>query len=225
MMKDSTSATRTSVNTTRTARTNVITFARYARHGEAGKTPGGHQRRSCWAGADGLACKPGSVPGSLAVPVRRPSIYGCRCRHPPAVYPRTRAGRPRRTRARCPQAPDFLTLLQVGFAEPTRSPGPLVVSCTTVSPLPLRPGGRSGGLLSVALSRGSPRVGVAHHLALWSPDLPRRGRPRRGRPAGSSCSECTADVLRARSGRSACACPPRPAGPARPPRGATPPSR
>jgi hypothetical protein len=124
-------------------------------------------------GADGLACKPGSVPGSLAVPVRRPSIYGCRCRHPPAVYPRTRAGRPRRTRARCPEAPDFLTLLQVGFAEPTRSPGSLVVSCTTVSPLPLRPGGRSGGLLSVALSRGSPRVGVAHHLALWSPDFPR----------------------------------------------------
>src|SRR4051794_10580636 len=31
-----------------------------------------------------------------------------------------------------------------------------------------------GGLFSVALSRGSPRVGVAHHLALWSPDLPRR---------------------------------------------------
>jgi len=32
----------------------------------------------------------------------------------------------------------------------------------------------AGGLLSVALSRGSPRVGVAHHRALWSPDLPRR---------------------------------------------------
>src|SRR3954451_16552005 len=32
---------------------------------------------------------------------------------------------------------------------------------------------RRGGLFSVALSRGSPRVGVAHHLALWSPDLPR----------------------------------------------------
>ena len=31
-----------------------------------------------------------------------------------------------------------------------------------------------GGLLSVALSRGSPRVGVTHHLALWSPDFPQR---------------------------------------------------
>ncbi|MCW2837124.1 MAG: hypothetical protein JWQ15_1238 [Marmoricola sp.] len=30
-----------------------------------------------------------------------------------------------------------------------------------------------GGLFSVALSRGSPRVGVTHHLVLWSPDLPR----------------------------------------------------
>src|SRR5690554_6271334 len=32
---------------------------------------------------------------------------------------------------------------------------------------------RTGGLLSVALSRGSPRVGVTHHLALRSPDVPR----------------------------------------------------
>ena len=30
-----------------------------------------------------------------------------------------------------------------------------------------------GGLFSVALSRGFPRVGVTHHAALWSPDLPR----------------------------------------------------
>jgi hypothetical protein len=33
-----------------------------------------------------------------------------------------------------------------------------------------------GGLFSVALSRGSPRVGVTDHPALWSPDLPRRTR-------------------------------------------------
>ncbi len=31
-----------------------------------------------------------------------------------------------------------------------------------------------GGLLSVALSRGSPRVGVTDHPAVWSPDLPHR---------------------------------------------------
>src|SRR6185436_17370393 len=30
-----------------------------------------------------------------------------------------------------------------------------------------------GGLLSVALSCESPRLGVTQHLALWSPDVPR----------------------------------------------------
>jgi len=29
-------------------------------------------------------------------------------------------------------------------------------------------------LLSVALSLGLPRVGVTHHFALWSPDVPRQ---------------------------------------------------
>lgn len=47
-----------------------------------------------------------------------------------------------------------------------------------------------GGLFSVALSRGSPRVGVTHHPALWSPDFPRDPTPRgggsRGRPASPS---------------------------------------
>jgi len=36
----------------------------------------------------------------------------------------------------------------------------------------------AGGLLSVALSLGLPRVGVTHHLALWSPDVPRLCRDR-----------------------------------------------
>src|SRR3954467_5401680 len=40
----------------------------------------------------------------------------------------------------------------------------------------------AGGLLSVALSRGSPRVGVTHHPALWSPDFPRRAANRPTRP-------------------------------------------
>lgn len=51
---------------------------------------------------------------------------------------------------------------------------------------------RPGGLFSVALSRGSPRVAVSNHRALWSPDFPRRraGRlvrwsPGRDHPAGS----------------------------------------
>ncbi len=66
----------------------------------------------------------------------------------------------------------LLTLLRVGFTKPPQLPATLVVSYTTVSPLP--PGKPDGGLFSVALSRGSPRVGVTHHPALWSPDFPRR---------------------------------------------------
>ena len=77
-------------------------------------------------------------------------------------------------------ATGFLTLLRAGFAEPTGSPRPLVVSCTTVSPLPAPTEVDAGGLFSVALSRGSPRVGVAHRPALRSPDLPRPPRSPEG---------------------------------------------
>ena len=50
--------------------------------------------------------------------------------------------------------------------------------------------GHGGGLFSVALSRGSPRVGVTDHPALRSPDLPHRAsrgaaaRPTRSPPPG-----------------------------------------
>jgi len=73
-------------------------------------------------------------------------------------------------------------LLRVGFAEPAGSPQPLVVSYTTVSPLPAAEA--AGGLFSVALSRGSPRVGVTDHPALWSPDFPRRDASASTRPSG-----------------------------------------
>jgi len=97
---------------------------------------------------------------------RRPSISGHRCRWPQAVYPQARAGRPR-TPAQPPSGlGDLLTLLRVGFTEPPRSPGALVRSYRTVSPLPVPTRVGAGGLFSVALSRGSPRVGVTHHPAL-----------------------------------------------------------
>ena len=62
---------------------------------------------------------------------------------------------------------------------------------------------RGGGLLSVALSRGSPRVAVSHHPALWSPDFPRRpGCPgRRGRPADSSADQRRASWTSVRTAR------------------------
>jgi hypothetical protein len=57
----------------------------------------------------------------------------------------------------------------MGFAEPAMSPPQLVSSYLTVSPLPAP---WRGGLLSVALSLGSPPVRVTDHPALWSPDFP-----------------------------------------------------
>src|SRR2546430_770933 len=57
-----------------------------------------------------------------------------------------------------------LALHPGGLASPPASPRALVVSCTTVSPLPRRPRGTPvGGLLSVALSIGFPRPGVTRH--------------------------------------------------------------
>ncbi len=109
------------------------------------------------------------------------------------VRPTRRLGRAALERLRRPSntlrcSATLLALLRVGFAEPPESPRALVVSYTTVSPLPAEAEAPTGGLFSVALSRGSPRVGVTHHPALWSPDFPRRsGLPdRRDRPAGSS---------------------------------------
>ena len=40
-----------------------------------------------------------------------------------------------------------------------------------------------GGLLSVALSFGSPRLAVSQHFALWSPDLPQRDIATSAQPA------------------------------------------
>ena len=66
-------------------------------------------------------------------------------------------------------AAGVLALLPVGFTWPSVSPQAPVRSYRTLSPLP----GCPGGLLSVALSRGSLRVAVSNHRALWSPDFPR----------------------------------------------------
>ena len=76
---------------------------------------------------NGPAITPGSVPTHPRMCHRRSSIYDVRCRTPLAVYPET--GRAARN-APCS------TLLRARFTQPTRSHGPLVVSYTTVSPLP-----------------------------------------------------------------------------------------
>ena len=65
------------------------------------------------------------------------------------------------------EALPYAALLQAGFAKHSRSPGSLVGSYPTVSPLPLR-----AVFFSVALSMGSPPVPFRDRLALWSPDFP-----------------------------------------------------
>ena len=69
-----------------------------------------------------------------------------------------------------PSNASCLILLRVGFAEPSGRPaaGGLLHHRFTLTRCP-----RPGGLCSVALFRGLPRVAVGHHPALWSPDLPR----------------------------------------------------
>src|SRR6478752_8185535 len=75
----------------------------------------------------------------------------------------------------------FLTLLRVGFTEPHRSPG---VRWSLTPPFHPYQRRTAGGLFSVALSRGSPRVAVNDHPALWSPDVPRRRVSPPTRPPG-----------------------------------------
>jgi hypothetical protein len=80
--------------------------------------------------------KPDSVP--TANGRWRSSICDHCCQWPGAIYPETRASSPQtppQTRERV-----LLILLRVGFTEPPQSPEVLVVSYTTVSPLP--PAGR-----------------------------------------------------------------------------------
>jgi hypothetical protein len=78
----------------------------------------------------------------------------------------------RESRAGRPQTLPYLALLRMGFTEHPASPPDLVSSYLTLSPLPAFAKASAGGLLSVALSLGSPPVPVRNHPALRSPDFP-----------------------------------------------------
>ncbi len=64
--------------------------------------------------------------------------------------------------------PPYLALLLAGFTWRPVSPSDPVSSYLTLSPLPAE----TGGLLSVALSLGSPPLVIIQRPALWSPDFP-----------------------------------------------------
>jgi len=120
-------------------------------------------------------------------PRRRTFLSGARCRAPPASSTRRldRAGLDPLALARGSTAvalrrrrsPPYSLLHRVGFAMPRRLPG---VRCALTAPfhpchaLLAEP---FGGLLSVALSCGSPRPVVNRHPALWCSDFPRRLQP------------------------------------------------
>ena len=112
--------------------------------------------------------KPNSVPGSgYPEPGNDHSSKDADCSTPLATYPEAWAG--------SPQTLPYLVLHRVGFAELPRSPGELVRSYRTVSPLPddsRRTETSSGGILSVALSFVLPRLHVMKHPALWCSDFP-----------------------------------------------------
>ena len=89
----------------------------------------------------------------------------------PAAYPEAEGGPP--------HALPYLALLLAGFTKLLQSPGALVRSYRTFSPLPgpagtlrFQPLSDPGGLLSVALSFALPRLGITQRNALWSPDFP-----------------------------------------------------
>src|SRR5215468_1758302 len=83
-----------------------------------------------------------------------------------------------------PRQRAYSSLLREGLAPPPVTRLSRVGSYPTISPLPVprprRPLGAGassaiGGVVSVALSLGSPRVAVSDLPALWSPDFPPAG--------------------------------------------------
>ena len=155
---------------------------------------------------DGLACRPGSVPPYGGGDHLSTTTVAGRLQRSTRVLGRAALSH---TRARRRGA-GLLDLAPGGVyrAGPVaRTAGGLLhhrFTLTAPGVSRLRPLGglrtstsEGGSLFSVALSRGSPRVAVGHHPALWSPDLPRRtppvsGRVRRGRPASPSADSVAA---------------------------------
>lgn len=122
-------------------------------------------------GRDGLACEPGSVTCGSCPPQGSD--------HPSRSTVAGTLKRPTRTlgRAALERALSGLAPSGVYRAAPvTRGAGGLLHHRFTLTRS--CPEGNPGGLFSVALACGLPRVGVTHHSALRSPDFPRRAADR-----------------------------------------------
>ncbi len=126
--------------------------------------------------ADESACKPGPVQGSVAGLPCAAIHLGLSSPSASCGLPVSSGGSPSNAHAGPVHASGPLDLAPGGVciaAPVTWGAGGLLHHRFTLTPRPRT----RGGLLSVALSRGSPRVGVTHHPALRSPDFPRRLRP------------------------------------------------
>jgi hypothetical protein len=116
---------------------------------------------------------PGPRPG------RRPSILDGDYPPPPATYPGPRRATPG------PALPGLpLRGLAPGEVYPaSRSPDRWWALTPPFHPYRARLMDAARRYVSVALSCGSPRLGVTQHPALWSSDFPQAGLPARGHPA------------------------------------------
>src|SRR5207249_5637397 len=150
------------------------------------------------------ACKPGSVPLS-GFPKGGDG-------HSSGAPVAERLVRPTRAAARRPArhlgslrdaCRSYLVLLPVGFSLPPPLPA---ARCALAAPFhPCRPPGvprRVGGVLSVALSLGSPPPGVTRHRTSVEPGLssPRQRRRAAIRPSGTQNLGCCGASVKASSG-------------------------
>jgi hypothetical protein len=126
-----------------------------------------------------IKCQPTYKPGSVwrVAPPRRPFVWDAACAAPQATNPgggRDCAWTARSTRksARAPETsvPPLFGLAPGGVCRAASVAGGAVRSYRTVSPLPLW-ACRRGGLISVALSLGSPPAAVSRHRQSLEPGL------------------------------------------------------
>jgi len=153
---------------------------------------------------DQTACKPGSVPpaeaGAAVIPLDRPLLDGSRDLPGPPKHQRRRRP-PHKPKPWGGLGDPYSVLLQAGLAMPSRSPGPRWALTPPFHPY-RDARGRSGGLLSVALSLGSPPAGVTRRLVAVEPGLSSPAPRCKGdRPAVWSSRERGRGLIRGQAGR------------------------